>query len=105
MLAVKVDIETAPCYDETSFEKGRGLGTLTTLKPTLNRPTFLGQPISHRFDPTFLAEPALPIPPTPGPHGSGFLRPGEPGRFGVRSQEQRHQTRRLGGSISARLHS
>jgi len=49
MLAVKVDIETAPCYDETSIEKGRGLGTLTTLRPTLNRPTFLGQPISHRF--------------------------------------------------------
>ena len=73
MLVVKVDIEIAPCYDETSIEKGRGLGTLTTLRPTSNRPTFLGQPISHRFDPTFLAEPALPIPPTPGPHGSGFL--------------------------------
>ena len=75
MLVIKVDIETAPCYDEISIEKGRGLGTLTTLRPTSNRPTFLGQPISHRFDPTFLAEPALPIPPTPGPQGPGFLVP------------------------------
>jgi hypothetical protein len=75
MLVVKMDIETAPCYHEASIEKGRGLGTLTTLIPTLNRPTFKASQFSHRLDPTFLAEPALPIPPTPGPHGSGFLIP------------------------------
>ena len=39
-----MDIEMTPCYDEASIEKGRGLGTLTTLRPTSNRPTFLGQP-------------------------------------------------------------
>ena len=44
MLGVKMDIEMTTCYDEASIEKGRGLGTLTTLRPTSNRPTFLGQP-------------------------------------------------------------
>jgi hypothetical protein len=40
-----MDNEMTPCYDEASIEKGRGLGTLTTLRPTSNRPTFfLGQP-------------------------------------------------------------
>jgi hypothetical protein len=44
-----MDNEITPCYDEASIEKGRGLGTLTTLRPTSNRPTFLGQPFFPSF--------------------------------------------------------
>ena len=49
ILEVKMDNEIIPCYDEASIEKGRGLGTLTTLRPTSNRPTFLGQPFFPSF--------------------------------------------------------
>ena len=31
-----LDNEIDPCYDKTSIEKGRGLGKLTTLRPTYN---------------------------------------------------------------------
>lgn len=44
-----MDFEMTPCYDKASIEKGRGPGTLTTLRPTSNRPTFLGQPYFPSF--------------------------------------------------------